>query len=511
MKRLLITFTLLTIILTACAPAATPNPQPSPMPMVSDQATVTLEALPTEQSQPEATKKPKGNNSQPANPNATKKPKGKNPQAAQTSFNSDFIATEITGRPTNTSVTVNVVPAVAMNIYYEYGMTSGAYISQTAPQSAAASVPLETLIDGLRPNTRYYYRINYNGIAGAEHTFVTQRAPGSIFTFDIQGDSHPERVKKQFDANLYTRTLQSAAADQPDFYMTIGDDFSVDALKDVNPQTVTAQYINQRQWLGLVGVPVFLVNGNHEQAALANLDGTPDNVAVWAQNARNAYYPQPAPNSFYMGNVEQVQFIGLLRDYYAWTWGDALFVVIDPYWHSSQTVDNQFGAGQGQKPKRDLWEVTLGDAQYQWFRQTLETSSAKYKFVFTHHVNGTGRGGIDVANTFEWGDSANLAAHRPGWEKTIQQIMADNHVTIFFQGHDHIFVKQELDGVIYQTLPPPADPNYALDNTEFYKTGDKFPASGHVRVIVSPDGVTVDYVRSYLDKPDEVAFSYTVK
>jgi hypothetical protein len=65
--------------------------------------------------------------------------------------------------------------------------------------------------------------------------------------------------------------------------------------------------------------------------------------------------------------------------------------------------------------------------------------------------------------------------------------------------------------VIYQTLPTPADPNYAFDNAEAYKTGDKFPASGHVRVGVSPDGVTVDYVRSYLDKPDEVAFTYTVK
>jgi hypothetical protein len=357
---------------------------------------------------------------------------------------------------------------------------------------------------------RYYYRINYNGVAGAEHTFMTQRAVGSAFTFDIQGDSHPERVKKQFDASLYTKTLLSAAADQPDFYMTIGDDFSVDALKNVNQQTVTEQYINQRQWLGLVGAPVFLVNGNHEQAAMANLNGTADNVAVWAQNVHNAYYPQPTPDSFYTGDAEPVEFIGQLRDYYAFTWGDALFVVIDPYWHSAQTVDNQFGAGQGEKTKRDLWEVTLGDAQYQWFRQTLETSSAKYKFVFAHHVNGTGRGGIELANTFEWGDSANLSAHR-AWDKTIQQVMADSGVTIFFQGHDHLFVKQELDGVIYQTLPTPADPNYALDNAEAYKTGAKLPASGHVRVSVSPDGVTVDYVRSYLDKPDEVAFTYTVK
>ena len=464
------------------------------MPTVTHQPTATREAPPIAQSQAGPTKKPKGQNQSPA----------------PTSTNADFIATEILGQPTGTAVTVNVVPAIQMNIYYEYGTSPGNYTAQTALQTVAANMPVQTLLSGLQPNTRYYYRINYNGMAGTERTFITQRAPGSTFTFAIQGDSHPERVKNQFNANLYTKTLLSAASIQPDFYMTIGDDFSVDTLSNVNAETVRALYLNQRQWLGLVGAPVFLVNGNHEQASMANLDGTPNNVAVWAQTSRNAYYPQPAPDDFYTGNAEPVEHIGLLRDYYAFTWGDALFVVIDPYWHSPQTVDNQFGANHTGKKDRDLWNVTLGDAQYSWFRRTLETSTAKYKFVFTHHVNGTGRGGIELANTFEWGDAAHLSDHRP-WDKTIHQLMVDNHVTIFFQGHDHIFVKQELDGVIYQTLPEPANPDYSWENEAAYQTGDKFPNSGHVRVTVAPEGVTVDYVRSYLNKPDEVAFSYTVK
>ena len=65
--------------------------------------------------------------------------------------------------------------------------------------------------------------------------------------------------------------------------------------------------------------------------------------------------------------------------------------------------------------------------------------------------------------------------------------MAENHVTIFFQGHDHIFVRQELDGVIYQTLPEPANPFYTYENADAYQSGDKFPNSGHVRVTVSPE------------------------
>lgn len=353
-------------------------------------------------------------------------------------------------------------------------------------------------------------RLKYNAQAGAEHTFMTQRAAGSAFTFDIQGDSHPERVNQQFDPGLYTRTLTGAAADQPDLYFAIGDDFSVDQLPAVTAETVRALYVNKRQWLGLVGAPVFLVNGNHEQASLANYDGTADNVSVWAQTARNAYYPQPAPDGFYTGDAEPLDPIGRLRDYYAFTWGDALFVVVDPYWHSPQTVDNPFGAGHAAKPNRDLWKVTLGDAQYQWLKQTLETSAAQYKFMFAHHVSGTGRGGIELANAYEWGDAAGLAAHRPGWDKTIHQLMVDNHVTIFFQGHDHIFVRQELDGVIYQTLPEPANPFYTYENADAFHTGDQYPNSGRVRVTVRPEAVTVDYLRSYLDKPDELAFSYTI-
>lgn len=399
---------------------------------------------------------------------------------------------------------VNVIPAFDMDVIITYGAVNGT--THTVTAAGRTNTPIEIALTNLAPDTPHFYTVN----GGAQHTFHTARAGGSMFTFAIQGDSHPERVKNQFNPDLYTKTLLSAAASEPDFYIAIGDDFSVDTLKNVNPQTVTQLYINQRQWLGLVDAPVFLVNGNHEQASLANLDGTSTNVAVWAQTSRNAYYSQPAPDDFYTGNPEPVEHIGLLRDYYAWTWGDALFVVIDPYWHSPETVDNQFGASRDDKKNRDLWNVTLGDVQYTWFKQMLETSNAKYKFVFTHHVLGTGRGGIELAHAFEWGDSKDLSAHRI-WDKTIHQLMVDNGVTIFFQGHDHIFAHQELDGVIYQTLPEPANPNYSWENEDAFTSGNKFPNSGYVSVTVAPDGVTVDYVRSYLEKPDEIAFTYTAR
>jgi hypothetical protein len=437
------------------------------------------------------------------------------------------LATVILGCPESYKISVNICPYTDLECFIEYGTDGGSFDNKTESQTIKSKTPAILTLAGLKTDTKYEYRLRYRSPgekefqSGPVYGFHTQRAPGTYFTFEIQGDSHPERTPKQNDPVLYEQTLLAVAKDRPDFFMCIGDDFSVDTLTEVNANTVENVYLKQLPYLGLLAhsTPLFLVNGNHEQASLCNLDGTPDNVAVWAQNCRNKYFPQPAPDSFYTGDAEKIEHIGLLRDYYSWTWGDALFVVLDPYWHSKAPVDNVFG---GDKKRRDLWDITLGDAQYNWLKNTLEGSRAKFKFVFAHHVNGTGRGGIEMADYYEWGGknadgTVGFNEKRHGWALPIHQLMAKNGVTIFFQGHDHIFARQEKDGVIYQTLPDPANPNYAFNNKDAYKSGDIFPGSGRVRVSVSPEKVLVEYVRSYLPKdaikehPDgEIAFKYEI-
>ena len=131
----------------------------------------------------------------------------------------------------------------------------------------------------------------------------------------------------------------------------------------------------------------------------------------------------------------------LQEDYWAWTWGDALFVVIDPY-HYSMTWPNEMGRATAEKarmarPQGTRWDWSLGIQQYLWFKSTLENSHAKYKFVFTHHVTGGatvyGRGGkaqrpssSGVAENADgtWG----WDTHRPaseGWTVPVHQLMVD--------------------------------------------------------------------------------------
>lgn len=451
----------------------------------------------------------------------------------------------VLGRVSDRSVTVSSLSKETFEGYFEYGTASGDYRQKGNLVTFPAGKPVETIFNNLQPNTQYFYQFHYRKPGDGEFTsrpecsFCTQRTAGSTFTFGIQGDSHPERPQMS-DPHLYTRTLLNVASGKPDFYICMGDDFSVDTLQTVNADTIAERYTLQRPFLGLVAqsAPLFLLNGNHEQASLFNFNQSDirHEVAVDTQNARNLYYPTPAPDGFYTGNTEPLVSIGLLKDYYAWTWGDALFVVLDNYWHSPVQVDSGFqehgggggGGGGGQKghaghKDRDWWGLTLGDAQYHWFKQTLEQSKAKYKFVFAHHVLGSGRGGVDEANLYEWGGKNKSGdwefdQKRPGWDLPIHQLMTKHGVTIFFQGHDHLFAHQELDGIVYQEVPMPADQGYVAYNDDRYLSGVKLPNAGHLRVTVSPEQVKVDYVRCYLPndetdqrKTGEIAYSYIVK
>lgn len=444
----------------------------------------------------------------------------------------------VLGRISDKSATLSTVATEPMECYIEYGKKPGDFAQHTETVQLAEGQPIETTLSGLSPNQAYHYRLRYRKKGEAEFAsraecqFHTQRDKGNTYTFGVQGDSHPERAQMSHP-ELYATTLRHVAANPPDFYICMGDDFSISTLHTLDEASIAGRYTLQRPFLGLVGqtAALFLLNGNHEQASLFNYNQTDDrhDAAIFAQNARNKYFPTVAPDGFYTGNDNALAGIGKLRDYYAWTWGDALFVVLDNYWHSKAQVDSGLhekgsdGMGGSGRQSRDLWDVSLGEEQYQWFKLTLEQSKAKYKFVFAHHVLGTQRGGVDVAHLYEWGGQDRSGRNRfkemrPGWDMPIHDLMVKHGVTIFFQGHDHLYCKQEKDGVIYQEVPMPCDHGYVAYNEDRYGSGVKFPNSGYLRVTVAPEQVTVDYVRCYLPadekdgkKTGQIAHSYTVK
>jgi hypothetical protein len=264
---------------------------------------------------------------------------------------------------------------------------------------------------------------------------------------------------------------------------------------------VAARYQLARSFFDQVchSMPLLMVLGNHDGESGWADTPSAGQLDSWSLQARRNVFANPEPDRFYTGSSTSVAGIGLRQNYYAFEWGDALFVVLDPYTYTTR------------KPGADGWGWTLGATQYQWFATTLSSSRAKYKFVFSHHMlGGNGsetRGGQAFASLYEWG-GRNLDGtwafdkQRPGWAAPIQQLMSDNKVTAWFHGHDHLYAKEQVDGVVYQEVPQPSlarydtpDPaaGYGYVGTNLVNI---FPSSGHLRVTVSPTEVKVEYVRS---------------
>lgn len=455
-----------------------------------------------------------------------------------------FPGPELLSRPTDTSVTVNVVADAAIDAYFEYGTRPGVYSGKTDTVSVTANEPLLTLLSSLKPDTPYHYRMVYRR-SGANtwtpreaHTFHTQRPAGSTFTFTVASDSHIS-ITPFGNAALYQAMLQSLGRDNPDFHLDLGDTFSMDTVR--TQEQANTNYLAARAFFGLISpsIPVFIVLGNHEQEEgwhLAESNNLAETQPVLSVNARKRYYPNPNPllSSFYTGNTNKTsrgtQAISgdhLLEDYYAFQWGDAMFVAIDPYWYSTtKPYISNIGGGEAGAGSGDRWDWTLGEEQYRWLKKTLENSKAKYKFIFCHNMPGGivdyGWGGANGVPNAEWGGheadgTFTFDKKRPGWGVPIHQMLQDNHVTAVIHGHDHEFVLEKRDGVIYQTMPMAAESRYSY-GFQFYQQNDPFtiqvlPNAGYLRVRVSPSGVTADYVRAYLPGDGtngEVAYSYSM-
>jgi hypothetical protein len=447
---------------------------------------------------------------------------------------------ELLGRPTDDAVTIKAIVDQSVQAYVEYGPTSGTYPTQTTTTTFADGM-IELGVTGLAADTGYFYRLRYRATgattpftAGTEHRFRTQRSRASTFRFDVQSDSH-QGFAAFYSSALYGVTLQNIANDAPDFLFDLGDAVSTDDATETQA-TVRQKYADQRGFFDIVAhsSPVYLVLGNHENEEGWNLDDMGANVAaslpVLGANARKRYFANPVPDDFYTGNADTLSAIDgdhLRGDYYAFEWGSALFVALDPFWYTTRKpYPGAVGGEQDDEVVGDRWDWTLGKAQYDWLAKTLAESTAPFKFVFAHHpTGGTSdyvRGGALGAKYCEWGGydidgtTWGFDTRRPGWAKPVHQLLSENGVTAFFHGHDHVFAMEELDGVVYQECPHAANTDYGSgfeSNATDYAGAASVNNSGHLRVTVSPTLVSVDYVRAYLPGDGDnasVAYSYTI-
>jgi len=387
----------------------------------------------------------------------------------------------IAGAPTKTSIVLSIRGKSSPTPIFEVRDSAGRKVS-TPTLSLEDGKPLEVVLNDLTPGAEYRYTLR-QGEHSVNGRFVTAPAAGKAFTFAIQADSH---LDGNTDLGVFDRTLGNIAQDKPDFLVDLGDTFMVD--KYPNYKDAVKQYAAQRYWFSKLGsqMSVFLCLGNHDgEVGWPGRGG--EDTTTWAREQRQANFPVIRPNDFYSGAPKK----GL---WYAYQWGDATFIILDPFVATTRKT----------RSDEDGWNWTLGKDQFDWFEKTLKASKAKFKFVFIHHlVGGFGgseaRGGVEAADRFEWGDAHDFPTKRTGWAEPIHALMVKYGVTALFHGHDHLYVRQEKDGIVYLEVPQPGHPrDNATGSAEKYgyKSGKLLGSSGHIRVTVSPRSAKMEYVKS---------------
>lgn len=441
---------------------------------------------------------------------------GRGPAHVPQPFTANPVFDVVLGRVADHSVAVSLLSYLSdTTVQLRYGVEGG---TLGAPTNVVLQrgTPNHHLLAGLRPDTGYHYQVQGgDGAILAQGRFHTARPVGSRFTVTLTADSH---LDQNTSVPLYRQTLANALADAPDFHIDLGDTFMTE--KHADRASAAQQYLAQRFYFGEVAhsLPIFLVLGNHDGEDVRHRKSGAESLAVWSNAQRKRYFPNPGPDDFFSGNPALDPYAGLLQDYFAWTWGDALFVVLDPYWHAPERRSDE------------RWNLSLGSAQYQWLQRTLAASKARYKLVFVHQLLGgvdrAGRGGVEAVPFGEWGGAnadgtPGFAEHRPGWPVPIQEMLKRHGVTAVFHGHDHLYVAQTIDGMAYQEVPQPGHPGNTAARMAAaygYVQGVALGESGHLRLRFEPQQLVVDLVGSAVTRdgrsaPDNarVLHSYVLK
>jgi predicted phosphodiesterase len=353
-----------------------------------------------------------------------------------------------------------------------------------------------TIADGLNASTCYYYAIAYRAspqsawVWRPEQSFNTIKLVGSTFRFCVVSDAHGAGTYQE--QNLKGRIAKNIQADKPDFIMILGDTLPLSLQGSGNPVMcnlaymgvaaegygayASQQYKTLAYFLSPIAASSLLVwvNGNHEGLA-GYLQGCPHYAGILT--ARKKFIPLlnvDEPNGFFGDLV----------------WGDMHIIWLDPL---AFTIIDPYMLND---PKA----YALGIAQKTWLETTLATSTAKFKFIFSHTLfGGTGpnfpctpggsyaRGNANFVNT-------------PGTDQIyIQSLMKTYGVQAFCYGHDHTYSVSELDGVKYLTVGSMTPSYWSACLDPYYLPFTTINQIGHLRVDVVVDKVEIRYIKAALD------------
>jgi len=256
----------------------------------------------------------------------------------------------------------------------------------------------KALMDHLKPNTTYSYRVGKEGAWSEIGSFTTAKDNKDAFEF-IYATDPQANTDEMFD--ISKKTIETAYRQVPDAkFALIAGDF-IESSREQSSEWEWEQWFEKLQsvWLHL---PIAPVQGNHDTSPFHN----------WF----NHFNTDTTYNAQQTDDLTKTAMNGTV---YSFVYGDALFMVIN--YEDYQKGESYFGAIE------------------KWLRkQVADHPDVKWKIVAFHKAMFTGS---NMHQSSEPGKEQDGRIVRERFASVFQDLKID----LAIQGHDHIY---EVIGVI---------------------------------------------------------------
>ena len=288
---------------------------------------------------------------------------------------------------TNHSACVFWRTTVSTNASIQYGLNTS--LLETVSSSTLDTVH-RVRIAGLQLGTKYYYKVVSDGVPGEMYHFRTAPADGQAFKMIIMGDNRPisdTPVQPQAFSDITDRVI----AEEPNLVVLTGDYvYSVTTIAGDNIAKWSAfkAIIDQAAHYA----PVYAAIGNHD-------------TGLWTGSLILQYFR----DAFEQHNESST--------YFSFDYAGVHMMILD-----SEATNT---------PLR-----ITGD-QYTWLTNELQASQGRMKFVFAHSP---------MYPLSHIGSSLDLNITE---RDALQQLFESTNVTVFAAGHDHLWNRMTVNGLVH--------------------------------------------------------------
>lgn len=318
-------------------------------------------------------------------PNPAVAPEGSFTKAAP----DQFVRGPTVNLVTNSSALIFWRTDAPMDATVDYGLEES-NLNLTISNSTVAGDHRITLT-GLAMGSKYYYKVTSNGLASDVYHFKTAPADGAEFKMIVFGDNRPSSDTAPVQPAEYSELVNLVIAEEPHIVIMTGD-YVLDVSEDHSYNLdVWERFTNITDRLGHYA-PIYGVIGNHDTSAYT---GT-----LRLEYFFDAFemYDEPSP-------------------YFSFDYAGVHFTLLNS--------EEQSNPGR------------ITGAQYDWLVDDLTDTSRSMKFVFAHqplyplrHIGSALDRNMTEMNR-------------------LQQLFEDKNVTLFAAGHDHLFDRLTVNGVVH--------------------------------------------------------------